>query len=651
MRQALVLSASFTVLALATAAHGQARSPAAAPDVAGATAANAVEEVAVVANRSPELLSKVGQSVTVLTLPELRADQETVVSDILARTPGITFSRNGGVGETTSLRIRGAETDQTVVLIDGVKLNDPSSPGGGYNFADLATGDIARIEILRGPQSTLYGSQAIGGVVNIITNSPTKPFQGDAQIEGGAYNTGYAKAGVGGVDGKISWRVAGSYLTTDGVSAFDRTFGGIEDDGYHNTGLTGRFGYDFTPDISLDLRAYYARARNAFDAVGRDDAEFGRTQEFVDYTGLNFTLFAGRLKNRIAGQYTEVDRQNYNPAQLVTTETLDASGDNTRLEYQGIYAIAPGYQATFGAEHERSTLSTASPTARVPAPVPVSGAATIDSGYGQIQGEVVPGLNLTGGLRYDDHSTFGSHTTGQAAAAWSLHTGTIVRASWGQGFKAPTLYQLETIYGNLALQPEKADGWDGGLEQKLWEGRIDLQATYFSRDTTHLIVFVSCPNTSTPQCANGRSGYYNNVQKTEVTGVELSGAIHPLADLSITANYTSTDAKDRSPGSATFGKELARRPRGTANFGASYVWPFKLTTGVAVRYASRSFDNTANTTRLKSYTLVDLRASYPLGSGLELYGRIENLTDKAYETTYRYGSLGRAGYLGVRGVF
>ena len=629
------------------------------PDVAGPAAAVAVQQVVVVADRTPEPLEQVGQSVTVLTLPQLKADQELVVSDILARTPGVTVVRNGGPGGTTSLHIRGAEADQTVVLIDGVQLNDPSSTGGGYDFANLLVGDVSRVEVLRGPQSTLYGSQAIGGVVNIVTADPTRPLEGDAQAEGGSYATGYAKAGVGGRDGPLTWRGAVATYTTDGVSAFDSRLGGKEADGYHNTAVTGRAAYAFTPDLSVDGRVYYAEARDKFDGypppayVFADDQEFGRTQQLVGYTGLNLALFDGRLKNRAALQYTRNDRQDYDPQQAVTPLTFDSSGVNQRAEYEGTFAIAPGYTAVFGAEHERSSFSVASPSAYDPTPAATRRAVTIDSGYGQVQAQVLPGLNLAGGVRYDDHSTFGGRATGQASAAWSLFGGdTVLRASWGQGFKAPTLYQLYSDYGTPTLRPEKADGFDGGVEQRFWGGRGDVQVTGFSRDTSDLIDFFSCPATGAPAaCAAQPYGYYANISKARARGVELAGSLRPLKGLELTANYTFTDARDRSPGSATFDKLLTRRPQDTANLQASYAFGFGLTLGAAVRYSGASFDDPANTTRVKSYTLVDLRASYRLPHGLELYGRLENLFDRQYETIYQYGTLGRAATAGVRASF
>lgn len=669
MRRLLLLTTALASIGLSAHAQGTTidgpgtvRTLPPSPDIAGSTAANALSEVVVVANRTPEPLDKVGQSVTVLTLPQIKADQELVVSDILARTPGVSFSRNGGPGEATSLRLRGAETDQTQVLIDGVKLNDPSSPGAGYNFADLLVSDIARIEVLRGPQSTLYGSQAIGGVVNIVTADPTRPLQGDVQVEGGSYGTGYAKAGVGGLDGKLTWRLAANAYTTDGISAFDSRRGGKEADGYRNQGVTGRFSYAFTPDISLDLRGVYVNARNKFDGFSTpnfsfgDDSEFGRTRESIGYAGLNFGLLDGRLKNRVALQYTLTQRDTYDPADAPRTKTFDGRGTNERAEYQGVLDISNGYTAVFGAEHERSSITTSSPAFDFPPGLaPTKANVSINSGYGQLQAEVVPGLNLTGGVRYDDHETFGGHATGQAAAAWSLFGGgTILRASYGGGFKAPSLYQLYSQYGNLNLNPEEANGWDAGITQRFWGGRAEVQATYFGRDTANLITFVSCPSalaSRTGRCVAQPGGYYDNIAKAEASGVEFAGSVRPLSKLEVTGNYTFTDSEDRSLGATTYGKDLARRPRDTANLGATYTFPLDVKAGFALRYAGRSFDNAANTTRLKSYTLVDLRASVPVYKNLELYGRVENLFDRPYETVFRYGQLGRAGYLGVRASF
>ncbi|WP_397399648.1 TonB-dependent receptor plug domain-containing protein [Phenylobacterium sp.] len=619
-----------------------------------------LEEIVVTANRSAQAADRVGQSVTVLTEAEIQANQTVSVADLLVRTPGVTFARNGGIGTNTSLRIRGAETDQTVVVIDGVKLNDPSGTGGGFNFGNLLVGSIARIEVLRGAQSTLWGSQAIGGVVNIATAEPTRPFQATLDAEGGSRGTTYLRGGIGGASERATWRLAASHYRTDGFSTFAR---GTEGDGYENLGLSGRANVRIVHGVSVDLRAVYSDGKVDIDGFPpprfafSDTPETSRTRELVAYAGLNFDLLGGRLSNRLAYAYTSTDRNNVNPAQAVTTRTFDARGENRRVEYQGVLDISLGWTATFGAEHEDSDFRSASPTSTVPNPVPARASVTINGAYAQVQAEVVRGLTLTGGVRRDEHETFGGKTLGQAAAAWSLNGGaTVVRASFGQGFKAPSLFQLFSNFGNTDLRPEEADGWDAGVEQRLFGDRVLVSATYFSRETLNQIDFVSCPGTvavtAAPLCfSNGlrRSGYYNNTARTEAEGVELAAGL-TLGKFNIEGNYTRTDTRNRAPGTH-FGRQLARRPADAANLIATYVWPFGLSTSIAVQHAGDSFDNASNTTRLKGYTLVDLRMSLPINDTIELYGRVENVGDEVYETTRNFGVAGRGAFVGVRARF
>ncbi|MBJ7484056.1 TonB-dependent siderophore receptor [Brevundimonas sp.] len=654
MKTALRLSAATAALLLtATTASAQA---ALTTDQASAL----LGDVVVTANRSAQAADRVGQSVTVLTTDRIEASQAVAVVDLLARTPGVSVTSNGGPGQPTALRIRGAEGDQTLVVVDGVKLNDPSAPGAGYNFGNLLTGDVARIEVLRGAQSTLWGSQAIGGVVSLVTARPTEPFQASLDAEAGSRGTHSLRGGLGGATDRIDWRVAASHYQTDGFSAFA---GGTEDDAYENTGLSGRVNVAVTDDVSLDLRAVYSSGTVDFDGFPApafafaDTNEYGMTKDLVAYAGVNFDLFEDRLKNRVAYGFTRTDRQSFNPAQANTTLTFDSRGENRRYEYQSVLDIRDGWVATFGAEHEDSEFRSASPSSFTPNPVPATASVGLDGFYAQVQAEVIDGLTLTGGVRRDEHDAFGGKTLGQAAAAWALNDGaTVLRASFGQGFKAPSLFQLYSNFGNAGLMPEEADGWDTGVEQHLFGGAVIVSATYFDRDTTNQIDFASCTGTETlasnPLCfRNGvrRFGYYANIARATANGVELA-AQGTFGALQLDANYTLTDTTNESPG-ANRGRELARRPQDMANLSATYVWPIGLSTTVAARYAGESFDNASNSARLDAYTLVDLRASYPVNDTVEIYGRIENVGDEVYETTRTYGVAGRGTFVGVRARF
>lgn len=615
------------------------------------------QQITVTATRTPTPIDKIAASVTVLDKTDIDRAQDIGVTELLLRTPGISMSRNGGYGTATSLRIRGAETDQTVVVIDGVKLNDPASAGGGYNFAHLLLGDAARIEILRGPQSILWGSQAIGGVVNVVTALPETKLGTSFDIEAGSRETINARAALGGVTGPLTWRVAANRFTTDGISAISPAFGGREPDGYTNRSFTGRTELAIAEGVQFDLRGYYSRGRTDIDATTSDNAEYGINREFVGYAGLNVALLDGRLRNRLGYGYTDTSRDNFNPIRA-RPQTFDSAGKTRRFEYQGDLAISDHWNAVFGAETERSRFRSVSPAASlaVPIPNPARGSARITSFYGQLNGEIVTGLTLSGGIRHDDHSQFGGKTLVSAGGVWVLPTRTIVRASYGEGFKAPTLFQLFSEFGNQALAPERAHGWEAGIEQHLFDKHMSLGLTYFERQTSGQIIFNSCPAVSTlplcfrPGTTTSRSGYYQNVARAETTGIEATARAQLNDNFVIDGNFSWIRAEDRSPGTANFGNWLPRRPRYQANGSATYLWPFGLSTGVAVRWSGSAFDNAANSlaTRLDDYTLVDLRAELPLSSSIRLFGRVENLFDRHYMTAYRYGTLGRSVYAGMR---
>ncbi len=621
------------------------------------------DEVVVVANRAPQPLSKIGSSVTVLDAEAIKLSQEPAVADLLAQTPGLTYARAGGVGQPASVFIRGAESGQTVVVIDGVQLNDPSTTGGGFDFQNLLTGDISRIEILRGSQSTLYGSQAIGGVINIVTAEPTSALGAGLSAEGGSHDTGYGNAYVGGKGDALLWRLSGNWYGTRGISAFDERLGGKQPNTSQIGGGSGQLRYDFTPELQVDLRGYYTQARASLDgyqpptyALG-DDHEYGDNSQVLGYAGVTVKSPDHRLTNRVAFQYTNTETRKYDPDApanqgSVGTETFYGTGRNMREEYQGTWEITPEMQAVFGAQHERSTISTDTPAFDFSGPNPLTNSATINSGYAQLQAQVISGLTLTAGGRYDKHDVYGGHSTGQFAGAWAVNDGhTLLRASFGQGFKAPSLYQLYSNYGNRDLQPEQANSWDAGIEHHAWDNQVMLSATYFNRDSRNLIGFFDCFSAPGPLCATEPFGYYANIARASAHGVELQAAVNPSDVLILSVNYTLTDTEDRSPGSITYGNELPRRPKNAANFLATYRWPSRLSTSLGARYGGRSFDDAANQIALGGYVLLDLKVSYAIWDRLEVYGRVDNATDKHYETAYKYGTYGRVGFVGIRASF
>lgn len=607
-----------------------------------------LENVVITATRNEQSVDQVGSSITLLQPEDIRALQKISVADVLTTTPGVTLSRNGGLGGTTTIRIRGAESDQTVVLIDGVKLNDPSSPGGGFNFANLLTSDDARIEILRGPQSTLWGSQAIGGVINIVTPEPGGPLSTRLSTEYGSRDTSLTKVEAQAGNEVAAWRVSAGHLTTDGISAFDENLGGREKDGYRNTGASARGIVHITDSIAGELRATWFKGHNEFDGFRRDTGENGDDEELIGYAAIRMTALDGRLRNRIAFGYTDTDRENFDPSLPVRT-TFEATGTNKRWEYQGTFDFSEHDYVTVGLETERSELSTASaPSMFNLNPVPLARDVDLDSAYALLQLAPIDAVSVTLGTRYDDHETFGSNVSNTAALAWSVTQSTILRTSYGEGFKAPTLYQLFSEYGNPALESEVAHGWDAGIEQRLFDNAVALSATYFSRNTTNMIDYVDCYVSTTPACSAQPDGYYDNVQKATSKGVELVASASIGRQLIVTANYTMMDAKNDVRGDVNFDRQLPRRPRETLNADITWTSTFGLTTTIAVQNSGRSYDNAFDMSVLDGYTLVDLRGSYQISDACQLYGRIENLFDEEYQTARHYGSLGRGGFAGFR---
>ncbi len=615
----------------------------ASPASAQAIADSDMPELVVTASRVAQPASEIGQAVTVIDRGEIERRQTTVVSDLLATTPGVTVTRNGSIGALTSVRIRGAESDQTLVVIDGVRVNDPSSTGGGFNFATLLSSSVERIEVLRGPNSVPWGSQAIGGVVNIVTATPTEGVQARANAEYGYADSVFASAGVSGAKGPVSGSLSGGYLRTDGISS---AASGTERDGARQYGAAGRLGVEFAPGIGLDLRGYYAHSRvdidgfPAPDYVLADDPEYAKTQEIYGYAGLHANFADGRFNNRVAFTIADINRDNYDPT-FGADPSFIGRGRSERYEYQGDFRPLDRVRVVAGVERENSRYN--------------DGFFTADTGitsvYGQLIVKPTEILTLTGGVRNDDHDDFGSHTTVGANAALALRTGTTLRASYGEGFKAPTLYQLFSDYGNRGLDPETARNFDIGAEQAFLGDRARVGVTYFNRRTRNQIDFRACSvadqATTGSICVDRPFGVYANIARAEADGAEVTLALRPVDALTLTANYSYIHTENRSIGD-DFGKPLARRPQQTASVNADYRFAFGLSIGGTVTMVGDSFDDQANTVRLDGYALGGVRAEFPIGDRFAVYGRIDNVTDASYQTIAGYGTYGRAAYGGVR---
>jgi vitamin B12 transporter len=617
----------------------------------------APELVVVTATRTPQPAELTGTSISVITAGQLKTEQTLVLTDALKETPGLNVTRTGGVGENTEVTIRGSEPGQVLVLVDGIRINDPTAPDGAAVLSDVLVNDIARVEILRGPQSTLYGSQAIGGVINVITESGGDGLALRGSSEGGALETYRINAAGNGTEGPVEFGGAVNYLATTGISAADSRNGNTEPDGYRNLGATLNTRIHLDDDLSLDLRGYYTQSHTDIDGYPppnftlQDDPEFGADSLLAGYAGVNWSLFGGKFTNRFAVSESDADRKYFGVFDPVTfafspLENFYARGTALRLEYQGVVQMAPQSQLTFGAEDERTGMDTASPDQFDPNPPPLLAHVRIDSFYAQVQTTVADGLTLTAGARDDAHQTFGNHASAKLAAAWQLAGGnTILRANYGNGFKAPTLYELFSPYSNpvRSLAPETSTGWEAGVDQYLWDKRVRLSATYFRRNTGNQIAFVSCFGVVSAACATRPFGYYDNVDHAQASGVELEAAARVSDALSLTANYSHIDAVDLSDHAP-----LPRVPHDLA-FGEVTWTPddaWSLTGSVS--YTGDSYDSAGRFGHLGAYTLANFYVSYQLCEQFQLYGRVENVFDTHYEQTLGFGALGRTASAGIR---
>jgi vitamin B12 transporter len=590
-----------------------------------AAPALAEDEIIVTALGIEQPRDEVGQAVTVIDADTIQTRQSVSIADLLATTPGVRFNRADAVGGVTGISLRGAETTQTLVLIDGVKVNDPSGIGDAYDFGNLLTGNIRRIEVLRGSNSVVYGSQAIGGVVNIMTGTPSEGFGGHVSVDYGYADTLNAKADISGTAGIASGGVGVAYFNTDGISA---AANGTEKDGYENLATNAKLKLAFTDNLSLDLRGYYIHAdldTDVFFGAPMDTSDISKLDQYVGYAGLNLSLFDGRLTNRAAVTWFRNDRDYY--FVRGTAPDYGYSGTNLRFEYEGVYQPVDQAKLVFGYEHERPDYDFfgfgATDSAR----------ANIDSVYALAVVKPIAGLSLTGGVRHDDHSQFGGATTLGANANYTPNGGaTNIRASYGEGFKAPSLYQLyDSFSGNNALKPERSKSYDIGFDQSLEGNRVVFSLTAFLRDTRNQINF------------DYATSIYGNLDRTRAKGVEAMLTLKPVDALTVTAAYSYVDARDRNTDA-----RLPRRAANAVSVSADYVWPFRLSTGATVTMVGDSFNDATNTVRLDGYALLGVRASFPIMENLEIYGRIDNLTDEDYATVYGYGTYGRSAFGGVR---
>ena len=615
MKYLLLLSCSLVVAAPAW-AQGQANQDL--PDVDSAANLTNSDTIVVVATGTKVSLLQSGQSISVINAAELESVQGPDLTRTLERLPGVNFARSGGLGSQTSLFVRGANSEQLLVLIDGIRMEDIAAPSGGFDLGTLMSGGIGRVELLRGSNSLAWGSEAIGGVLALDTDTRSGAR---ASLEGGAHKLFDANAGLGLTGDRYTLGLAGGYTNTDGISAFA---GGTEADPFRQWHIGGRGSFGLTDSLKLVAAGRYADSKINFDGYAPPLYNFGDTPEYQTTkqgsgrVGLEYASSALNLGTGVA--LSDTRRAYFDPT-YGTTPGFETSGRAVHADITGRANLSDQWSLDFGGDADWSRFSTTfdpRQTARI------VGAHALLGYHGEQ-------LNLTAGGRVDDHDRFGSHTTLGANGSFALDDNWRLRASWGQGFKAPTLNQLYGYGGYTLLKPETSEAFDAGLEYGQRNGRGHIALTLFRRDSSNLIDYVN------------PTGYFN-VSRARAEGIELEGGAQVTEQFKVQASYTYLTATNR-----LTGKDLARRPRQLASVSADWTTPLHdLKLGADLRMVGDSFDDRGNFTALDGYGLLTLRASVPLGDHLELYGRAENVTDAAYQTVSGYGTYGRSAYGGVR---
>ena len=300
---------------------------------------------------------------------------------MLARTPGVTVARNGGIGQTSGVFIRGAESYQTLVLLDGVKINDPSAPQGGVDFGQLLAGNIARIEVLRGASGIIWGSQAIGGVVNIVSEQPSDTFEARGRAEYGYRDSYQGFANIAGASGFLEGSAGAGYLNSDGISAFDENLGATERDGYENFTANGKLRAHLGEALSLDARGYYINGHTEFDGTPppsfmlTDTGSFSENELFVGYVGANLSLLDDRFRNRLAYTYTDVRRDNFDRMDGADVPGFQSKGKLDRFEYRGSFTPLETVTLLFGAGNREVMNCAASAASKTPSNLVITASA------------------------------------------------------------------------------------------------------------------------------------------------------------------------------------------------------------------------------------------------------------------------------------
>ena len=572
--------------------------------------APSLAETVVAATRSPQPLTDLVADISVVDRETIESSGATGLADLLARLPGVEFARNGGPGTTTSVFLRGAESRFTAVFIDGVRVDSQAT--GGAPWESIPLGLVDRIEVLRGPAGAVYGSDALGGVVQIFTKrgeKGTAPYVGAGV---GSHGTAKVEAGISGASGTVDYALGLERENSTGFNARTVSTQNPDRDGYRSTAGHARVGVQLNAVHRLEGTLMVNDTNSGYDnGLGKDD----RSLHQMHALGLNWSAqWSSAYKTRLSITDSR-DEYETRPSPYLS---------DTRLRgyyFQNEWRQGP-HLVTAALERREDRLENA----------PIDAKRSQDAvalGYGYNAAGHTVQLNV----RHDSDSEFGGKTTGSMAYGYAITPQWRATASVGTGFRAPTLYHRFSEYGVATLRPESSRNAEVALRYA--QGSSTFSATLFRNRLTNLISFAG-PGT----CAS-EFGCYANTARAEYQGVTFAGS-HRIGDVTL---HGSVDLQR--PRDLDTGKQLARRAKRHATLGADTRWA-GWTLGAEVQASARRFDTVANTNVLGGYTLLNLYASTRIARDTTLLARIDNVADKDYQLARTYATAGRTVYVGVK---
>ena len=578
--------------------------------------------VVVTATRTNQSIDDALSAVTIITRADIEARQATSVQELLTGEAGVQISNNGGLGKATALFLRGTDADQVLVLVDGVKLT--SATLGTTAFEYLPVEEIERIEIVRGPRSSLYGSEAVGGVIQIFTRRGHGEPQLTASAGGGSHNTENTSAGFSGSTSGLSYSASSSYLGSDGYVSCRGTpvppGGGcftfdFTPDGFHNASQSARIGYDFSDTSNVEVTALRAQGGTRFAGTFVNHESF--VQQTAGVTGRWSPLSSLHLTIR-AGQSRDEARDDLNSVPQTRFDTLHSQGT-----LQADWQLAPQHLLTLGTDAQRDSVASSVGYA-------VSSRRDI-GGFLEYQGGFAS-ERFSISARHDDNEQFGGQATGSAAWSHRFAGGRRLTASFGSAFRAPTFNELYyPFFGNPALRPEHSRSAELGLDGSRGEAQWSLHT--FETRVKDLIAFDS-------------SFLPANIGTAVIRGAEGQLTAR-RAGSTLSFVITWLDPRNRTPGSAEAGNLLPRRARLSSRLELGHQW-------ASVHFSARlnavgpRFEDLANTQRLGGYITLDLLGSWAPAQQWSVEAKLANVSGRRYETAKFYPQDGRTGWITLR---